>query len=53
MGHDGCSCAGIIESARVPMFVGLLQEARQAAREAEQFRDDVAAQVRNSKKGGA
>lgn len=39
MGHHGCTGAGIIESARIPMFVALLKTARQEAREAEQFRD--------------
>ncbi|MGJ7529810.1 hypothetical protein [Variovorax sp. GB1P17] len=50
MGHDGCAGAGVIESARIPMFVALLKSARQKAREAEQFRDDVVARVRNGKK---
>jgi len=53
MGHDGCNGMGIIESARIPMFVALLKSARQHAREAEQFRDDVVAQVRNRLKRAA
>lgn len=53
MGHNGCMGAGIIESARIPMLSRLLKIAQQQAREANQMRDDVVAQVRRSKKGDA
>lgn len=53
MGHNGCTGAGIIESARIFMLVTHLQAARQEAREAKWLRDDVVAQIRRSKKEDA
>ncbi|MCY1248231.1 hypothetical protein D9M72_616380 [compost metagenome] len=50
MGHNGCTGAGIIESARILMLVTQLKAARQEAREAKWLRDDVVAQVRRNTK---